>query len=535
LLDPLAERPGIAILPALAWLLWRAFSWSGHDLILDDAFISFRYARNLADGLGLVFNPHERVEGYTNFLWTVALALGRCLGFDLPVVATTLAAAAVVSTILLIWLLGRHLDSGGVGGPGGISIGGISGISGIGAAGAAVLFASLGIEARYVLAGMETPAFVCLLALALYLEVRGKSPLATGAILGLATLTRPEGALYLGVVVLYELALVRSPGRQRLLATARLLAGFALLALPFFLWRYHYYGYALPNPYYVKVDGPSGLLISRGLRLLAETVRQTSLELPAAFALLGALASRRRRERLLLLGFVLASVLFYVVVGGDFTFFFGPRFLLPGLPPLLLLAMDGIGTLARLLPVGKARAIVAGCLFLALLGNGIWFSHPNRLADLKNVSVVNRGWTELGRWLRRQPPPDATLAIGAAGIIPYYSERYTIDMLGLTDLHIAHLPIPLGRGIPGHEKSDDAYVLNRNPDYVVFARLDGKGHPFLVDWQKIEDRFNAAYALVAVGKAVDSSSPWVVETSELTPELLRHGYRVAVYKKRARP
>ena len=42
----------------------------------DDAFITFRYAANLAHGHGLVFNPGERVEGYSNFLWTVLLGIG---------------------------------------------------------------------------------------------------------------------------------------------------------------------------------------------------------------------------------------------------------------------------------------------------------------------------------------------------------------------------------------------------------------------------------------------------------------------------
>src|SRR4051812_8768436 len=42
---------------------------------IDDAYISFRYARNFAHGDGLVYNLGERVEGYTNFLWTVILGL----------------------------------------------------------------------------------------------------------------------------------------------------------------------------------------------------------------------------------------------------------------------------------------------------------------------------------------------------------------------------------------------------------------------------------------------------------------------------
>ena len=46
----------------------------------DDAWISFRYARNFVEGLGLVFNPGERVEGYTNFSWTLLAALGIHLG-----------------------------------------------------------------------------------------------------------------------------------------------------------------------------------------------------------------------------------------------------------------------------------------------------------------------------------------------------------------------------------------------------------------------------------------------------------------------
>ena len=50
--------------------------------VCDDAFISFRYAENLVRGLGLVYNAGERVEGYSNFLWTLGTALGMRLGVD---------------------------------------------------------------------------------------------------------------------------------------------------------------------------------------------------------------------------------------------------------------------------------------------------------------------------------------------------------------------------------------------------------------------------------------------------------------------
>src|SRR5215208_1233784 len=60
-----------------AWLTARCYPF-----VIDDAFISFRYAANLAHGHGLVFNPGERVEGYTDFLWTVLIAAFMKVGID---------------------------------------------------------------------------------------------------------------------------------------------------------------------------------------------------------------------------------------------------------------------------------------------------------------------------------------------------------------------------------------------------------------------------------------------------------------------
>src|SRR5215468_3827839 len=68
----------LALLGTLGLLLWHA---AVYWFLTDDGYISFRYARNLAHGHGLVFNPgHERVEGYTNLLWVLILAAGNLLG-----------------------------------------------------------------------------------------------------------------------------------------------------------------------------------------------------------------------------------------------------------------------------------------------------------------------------------------------------------------------------------------------------------------------------------------------------------------------
>lgn len=88
----------------LAACVFHAYYWS---CLVDDAYISFRYAENLAAGHGLVFNPGERVEGWTSFLWVVILGLLSLVGLPLPRAAAALGSACGVATILLAWIVGR--------------------------------------------------------------------------------------------------------------------------------------------------------------------------------------------------------------------------------------------------------------------------------------------------------------------------------------------------------------------------------------------------------------------------------------------
>src|SRR5579864_7564678 len=77
---------------------------------IDDAYITFRYARNLADGLGLVYNPGEWVLGTTAPLWALVLSLGYRLGLtDLPWLATLLSAICDAATAVVLVLLSRRL------------------------------------------------------------------------------------------------------------------------------------------------------------------------------------------------------------------------------------------------------------------------------------------------------------------------------------------------------------------------------------------------------------------------------------------
>ncbi|HXO20161.1 MAG TPA: hypothetical protein VOA87_09600, partial [Thermoanaerobaculia bacterium] len=523
--------------PAAALLLARAAYLDRPFRLIDDAFISFRYAANLAAGKRLVWNPGERVEGYTNFLWTLLLAAGARAGLDLVVLSKLLAAAAGVGTVFLLTRLAASLPAEEEQGSSLLQI-----------ALPPFLFAAMGSQARYIVSGMETLLFVFLLVLALdLLFLRGRPALA-GAVFAAAAMTRPEGVLY----ALLAGACFLSWGAQaprpwpRLL---RLAGGFVLCYLPYTLWRVAYYGHLFPNTYYVKAGGFSWARVARGAELLSQLATSWSVYplLILALASLPSLRSLRgdasRRLLRVCWAYVVATVAYFLWVGGDFLEFFGPRFLMPALPALLLLAAQGLDNFLRWLapeqgPRRTAAGAVAWAIAALLLANGLWLSWPARFSTLPGLAFEMEAWTRTGRWLRENTAPGAVLAVGAAGAIPYYSRRPAIDMFGLTDPHIAHLDPAVGGRPAAHEKFDPAYVLDRRPDFIVSTRLDFQGRPMTAGLRDVGDRLAACYNLFAVvkvrGERPDEGS-WVVTTSRYRRDLYADGYRMGIFRRRHGP
>ena len=118
----------------------------------------------------------------------------------------------------------------------------------------------------------------------------------------------------------------------------------------------------------------------------------------------------------------------------------------------------------------------AGLVVLATawLGGVFYFTNLKKEAETwHNYTDIDAERIAIGKWLARSVPADAVLAVHAAGEIPYYSGLYTHDMLGLNDTHIASLRMPgMGRGVPGHEKYDPAYTMEKvRPDIIIDGRL----------------------------------------------------------------
>lgn len=468
---PPPARLGLAALiplVALAGLIWPAW-------LSDDAFISFRYAQNLALGHGLVYNPGERVEGYTNFLWTLMAAGVLRLGGDLALWSH---ASGVLLGVLIV--VGTCRMAGPLIGPPWALVAALL----TGTSQSLLLYTARG-------SGLETGLFT-LLALAgggAYLARERLGPgglAAAGLAFGLAALTRPEGLLVFTLTALHAglTAVMRQQGgpAERLRATLPplLALGAPFLALfgPYFLWRLGYYGDLLPNTFYAKTGGglkqiERGLAYAGAFTLTIGGPLLLVIAAPWLRSWRAALVSWRSYALLV----TLTYSAYIIVVGGDH--FRGERFFVPLVPWFAILIADGLATLIQALtaPARLARPLLALGLAagsLAALARTAPFDTTIRGLD-ESVWI----WREIGWWLYDHSPPEASIAVAGAGAVAFYGQRAAIDMYGLTDRHIGRLQIAgMGAGVPGHEKRDPGYILDqRRPTYIPRIWDDYFGGP----------------------------------------------------------
>lgn len=431
---------------AVLLLFFHAYSY---NYVVDDAYISYRYAANLVAGNGLVFNPDERVEGYTNFLWVILTALGMQAGADPVLLTKVLCFALSALTLLVVHVYaGRLLD---LKGPLRLL--------------PLLLIAASPAVAVWSLGGLETTCFSFLVTLAVLAHLKslrsGDVPIASSVALLLASLTRPEGLLFAGILLLDYIR--RRPGGR---ALAVWLLPFVAGYVPYFIWRYSYYGYLLPNTFYAKTGGGLSHAI-RGLSYVRGYFVSAGGWLHV-FALVCLALDRKRWG--LVFAVCVAWMAYVVIVGGDGLAMY--RFIVPVIPLLFLLVAGGIKeTLSRL---SASRGHTPGAVLLAVIiaAGALTTFYPSVSSPEKDFVLEDRvrvqgNWVPIGKWLATYARPGESIAVTAVGALPYYSGLHTIDMLGITDAHIAHREMPRGgAGIAGHEKHDMEYVLSRRPTYI---------------------------------------------------------------------
>ena len=443
----------------------------GSAWVTDDAFISFRYAQNLVEGRGLVFNPGERVEGYTNFLWTSWSALAIAAGLDPVRWALVWGVVAYAASIALLAV--HHAGLRGA-----LSLTGTTLPAG-------AIVAGLNEEwARYATGGLETSAFAFLALLGFVLlaarpEPRARRLVAAGAVFALTSMTRPDGLVFAAVAGVWVVAASEGSLASRTRAAGLFGLGFAALWVPFTIARVAYYGDFWPNIYHAKSADLAWYAQGWQYLRLFLAKHWVLLASPALLAL-GALWLRRLdglrvwgRQALLAGALVVAYTLFVVRVGGDFMF---GRLLVPTLPFWAVLFDLGTLGLARRRAAywGASALLVLALLFPPSPIEGRQIVHgiadEPRHYSREVVEQIDRNADVLRPFFEGL---DVTVGFTGSEARLVYRARIPRAIeceTGLTDRAIARQPLER-RGRPGHEKHARVeYLVDERGTHFVFNR-----------------------------------------------------------------
>ncbi len=464
---------------------------------IDDAYITFRYARNLLAGSGFVFNAGERVLGTTTPLFTLLLAaLGTFTGgahAPFPEIAPLLSAVADGFSVVLLLKLGQRLGAEWAG------------------AAAALAWAVAPFSVTFAIGGLETSFYIFLLLATCWAYLEKRRALAA-LLAALCLLTRPDALLLVLPIAVDRFWLAPRRGEPRVQRKEVLLFMLPLLAWGIFAWIY--FGSPIPHSLMAKSAAYRLPPLSALVRLLQHYATpflehltfglgwvKIGLLLYPFLALLGTRATFKREAAswplaafpwIYFAAFAIANPLIF------------RWYLTAPLPFYFLFILIGTQTmLFDLIKVFKLNAIrfvniVSLSLFiLPMLSLHGWTLHPIQPPDRPAPAMA---WIEpellykqAAQYLAPElaANPDVTIAAGDVGVLDYFTEARILDLVGLNSPEtLAYYP--LRENIYGdfiYAISPDL-IMNERPDYVVILEIYGR-YGLLKD-----ERFLFAYQLL---------------------------------------
>lgn len=416
------------------------------DLTQDDAYISFRYAANYLNGEGLVYNHGERVEGYTNFFWIMLLVIFKgVFGIDYLLTSRIIGVISGTTIFLLLYLLlKQHFKKVPL----------ILHISLV-----VAMLSNLSLP-YWSVASLETSAFACMALAAVIADHR--RPQLAPALLVIATLLRPEGAVVFGVILINRVIT-----RRKLVWDYIVI--YLVLLLPFAVFKFVYYGSLLPNSYYAK-SGVGLEYIQSGLEYFWHFTK--TIGVYGIVFLIPLLTIKRLwNECSLLYLYVLLSCAYIVWVGGDVLKVY--RFFVPVVPVLYFLFVVSLVELISLVKFNLQRVygIVSLCVIAfsfasySLSHELIWACREAERRLITNMHFVSTS-------LKKYMGSDFSLSASAIGMVGYQLLGHRIiDMLGLTDSYIAHNPEKTEGMISTwkEHRFNNHYLLKQQPDFILFS------------------------------------------------------------------
>lgn len=395
----------------------------------EDAAMLMRYSQHLAQGHGIVWNIGEHpVDGATDFLFMVVSALFIKLGLTVGQAVRGIGFISHILTVLLVYWTNRKINDANI--P-------LSLLSG--------LYLAVGTGLSYVAAYFGTPFFALAAAstwtLGLILN-KQKNPhfglILAFALSGLITgLIRPEGVILASLILLSVVMMHGLKKSTSIIVVFGLV--FMLLGGAYFLWRWNYFGYPLPNPFYKK--GNSGLQWDSYYNSLWNTLRFC---LP--FAIIALLGFRSRETTKQTLAYLLPIIVFamaFILISDEMNY--GARFQYALLPIALLSWVPLVRGISFSWPQqanGQERSVY----FIVLIALGAslvyysWFQNCFLTSYQRTCTTAyeDDGRYEMGKLLAEYRGKGYVIATTEAGLLPYYSGWAAIDTWGLNDQFIAH-------------------------------------------------------------------------------------------------
>lgn len=481
---------------------------------MDDSYITFRYARNLAAGHGLVFNPGEqpRAEGITSPLYAILLSLTPA-SVDLPTVSKCLGALSTLLTALLIGLLIFRLCR---------CVTTLQRPALLVTSAAGICYyllnpyivgnAMSGMETA--LAGLVFALFLFLLQISLTNEQSGYLySIITGTTATLVPMLRPEMGLVVivGILALWLLAPER---RRHTFITLCVFLGFGTL---YFVARYIYYQMMLPLPFYIK-QGGFGLY---GVSELADYMQHARILVLGTFGCFAFACARKAGANRLVSAFLIACI---IAITCQLAYYgtirhimgFGLRYFQPLAAGIVAMGFVGACRGYSLLNSSSCRGLISlpvvftGLFGLLLLGNvSAYWNAKHVLVDWYARGYGERGITNWQSIVDAAKDKRVHIAMNDCGKFPYYTGFPTVDLAGLNNRAIA-------RG-----RSSEATLLEikqKDPSLVILCGTGRSPADPLFGWEGLSssDVISLGYEFVGsmkVGKMIDRRDYfWLVFT-----------------------
>jgi hypothetical protein len=465
--------PGVArFTPYVALIVAIGFRALMPAAPFDDAYITFRYARNLSEGLGFVYNSGQPVLGTTTPLFTALLA-AAALGWGsaaIPDAANLISLASDAAAVLLLYHLARRAFG-----------------SGLVALLLATAYALNPFRASVAAGGMEASLFTLLLLLSFERLVLARSLVGGGIAAALAILVRPDALLFLAP---YFASLWL--GDRRFAVRSLLLIG--VLLSPWLIGSTLYFGSPLPNSIIAKGHAytfQAGFASCFVVAFFGTGVVQPCWELPMpavlpaalgiAAVVIGLIHAVRRMPQFA--GLVASGPVYLIVLAGLNAPMFFPWYFYPALPSLLFGIVSAVWFLPSL--SRKMRSLAAGLALLAtVVGPAYHLAVTQPWPMSREREAVFR---ELCSAFDRQIPSKAVVLAPDIGVIGWCLEKAEIvDPIGL----VSPAAIAFLEGDPDLRVISPALVAASEPDYIV--TVDQYLLPLLVE----RDRFAREFELV---------------------------------------